>query len=53
MASSQFEPMLGTLCPTHCWGRWKRGKNVELYGLYDILNSENDWREDLQGFVLG
>ena len=51
MTTSQFEPVPGTLCQAQCWRNWKKGKNVELYGLHDLLKSSNQWNVDLQDFV--
>lgn len=51
MASSQVEPVPGTVCQTQCWRNWRKGKNVELYGLHDLLTADNDWNLELQDFV--
>lgn len=53
MASSQFEPVPGTLCQTQCWRNSKQRKNVELYGLDRVIQPGNDWNVDLEDFVSG
>lgn len=51
MGASEFEPVPGTYCQTLCWRNWKVGKNVELYGLYDLLKTDNDWDVNLYDFL--
>ena len=53
MELSQFEPVPGTFCQTQCWRNWKKGNNVELYGLHDLVQPDNDWNLALQDFVSG
>ena len=52
-STSRFEPVPGTVCQVQCWRNWKKGKNVELYGLHDLLQVDNDWNVSLRDFVSG
>lgn len=51
MTASEFEPVPGTLCQAQCWRNWRKGKSVELYGLYELLKPSNDWNLNLRDFV--
>jgi hypothetical protein len=41
----RFEPEEGVICQPQCWQNWaKRHKNVEMFGMEELMTKAEDWK---------
>ena len=50
-SASLFSPQPGVLCQAQCWRNWRRGKNIQLFGLEQFVQPQYQSDLELQGFL--
>lgn len=53
ISSSRFIPVAGTACQAQCWRNWRKGKTIEMYGVEELAESQDNWGVAMDEFVRG